>query len=134
MILTLLDFLWIFSKDPLLLLMLVFTLIILFLLARLYFGGRRVLEKDLEGPLEIVDDEDPILIDLANFREIRPVQVKGNVDNSVQVDEQRVDAEVKSLFNAEGPDACKYCFIFKDLSSIVCPNCGRLLNFSPRDE
>lgn len=122
MILTLLEILWPFSKEPLLLLMFVITLTNLLLLARVFFRRKRVIEKDVEGSLEMVDDEDPILIDIANLEESRPIQVNGNMDIQVQV-----DAEVQTLLSAEGPDACKYCFIFKDLSSVVCPNCGRLL-------
>lgn len=122
MILTLLEILWPFSKEPLLLLMFVITLTNLLLLARVFFRRKRVIEKDVEGSLEMVDDEDPILIDIANLEESRPIQVNGNIDIQVQV-----DAEVQTLLSAEGPDACKYCFIFKDLSSVVCPNCGRLL-------
>lgn len=113
-------------------LMLVFTLINLFLLVRFSLRRRRVLEKEVEGPLILVNDEDPILIEIANLEGIRPVQVKGIVD--IQVDERRDDADVKTLLSAEGLDACKYCSIFKDLSSLVCPNCGRLLKVTPRVE
>ena len=103
-------------------LMFVITLTNLLLLARVFFRRKRVIEKDVEGSLEMVDDEDPIFIDIANLEESRPIQVNENMDIRVQV-----DAEVQTLLSAEGPDACKYCFIFKDLSSVVCPNCGRLL-------
>ncbi len=65
-------------------------------------------------------DDDPILIDIANLDQSRPIQVEGNPDI-------QVDAEVQTLLSDEGLDACKYCFIFNDLSSMVCPNCGRLL-------
>lgn len=132
MILTLLDYLWTFSKEPILLVMLVFALINLLLLARLLFKRRRKIEKYVVGPLEIKDDEDPFLIDVANLEEIRPVRVNGNID--IQVNEGRVDVKVQTSFSAEGPDECKYCSIFKDLSSVVCPNCGRLLKVTPQVE
>ena len=132
MILTLLDYLWTFSKEPILLVMLVFALINLLFLARLLFKRRRIIEKDVVGPLEIKDDEDPFLIDVANLEEIRPVRVNGNID--IQVNEGRVDVKVQTLLSAEGPDACKYCSIFADLSSVVCPNCGRLLKVTPQVE
>ena len=132
MILTLLDYLWIFSKEPILLVMLVFALINLLLLARLLFKRRRIIEKYVVGPLEIKNDEAPFLIDVANFEEIRPVRVNGNID--IQGKEGRVDVKVQTSFSAEGPDECKYCSIFKDLSSVVCPNCGRLLKVTPQVE
>jgi len=132
MILTLLDYLWTFSKEPILLVMLVFALINLLLLARLLFKRRRIIEKYVVGPLEIKNDEDPFLIDVANLEEIRPVRVNGNID--IQVNEGRVDVKVHTSFSAEGPDECKYCSIFKDLSSVVCPNCGRLLKVTPQVE
>ena len=132
MILTLLDYLWIFSKDPILLVMLVFALINLLLLARLLFKRRRIIEKYVVGPLEIKNDEAPFLIDVANLEEIRPVRVNGNID--IQGKEGRVDVKVQISFSAEGPDECKYCSIFKDLSSVVCPNCGQLLKVTPQVE
>ncbi len=132
MILTLLDYLWIFSKEPILLVMLVFALINLLLLARLLFKRRRIIEKYVVGPLEIKNDEAPFLIDVANLEEIRPVRVNGNIN--IQGKEGRVDVKVQTSFSAEGPDECKYCSIFKDLSSVVCPNCGRLLKVTPQVE
>lgn len=114
--------------------MIVFALINLLLLARLLFRRSRVNENDVEGRLERVDDEDPVLLDVANFREIRPVQVNMNRDIQVQVKEEEFDAKVQTLPPAEGPDTCKYCSIFKDLSSVVCPNCGRLLKVIPQVE
>jgi hypothetical protein len=132
MILTLLDYLWTFSKEPILLVMLVFALINLLLLARLLFKRRRIIEKYVVGPLEIKNDEAPFLIDVANLEEIRPVRVNGNID--IQGKEGRVDVKVQTSFSAEGPDECKYCSIFKDLSSVVCPNCGRLLKVTPQVE
>ncbi len=129
MILTLLDYLGPFSKEPLLLLMLSFTLMNLLLLARLFFRKRPVLEKAMEGTLEMVDEEAPILIDVATLEEIQPVQTNGNVDIRVQV-----DTEVLPLLSGEDPDACKYCLIFNGLSSVVCPNCGRLLKNTPQPE
>ncbi len=127
MILTLLDYLGTFSKEPLLLLMLAFTLMNLLLLARLFFRKRPVLEKAMEGTLEMADEEEPILIDVATLEEIQPVQTNGNV-------EFQVDTEVIPLLSGEEPDACKYCLIFKGLSSVVCPNCGRLLKNTIKPE
>ena len=127
MILTLLDYLGTFSKEPLLLLMSAFTLMNLLLLARLFFRKRPVLEKAVEGTLEMVDEEEPILIDIATLEESSPVQTNGNVDIRVQVDTEDI-----TLLSSEEPDTCKYCLIFKELSSVVCPNCGRPLKNTPR--
>ncbi len=120
--LTLLEYLGTFSKEPLLLLMFAFIPMNLLLLARLLFRKRQVLEKAVEGTLEIVDEEEPILIDIATLKETYPVQINGNVDIRVQVDTEDI-----TLLSGEAPDTCKYCLIFKELSSIVCPNCGRPL-------
>jgi len=125
MLLTLLDYLGTFSKEPLLLLMLAFTLMNLLLLARLFFRKRPVLDKTVEGALEMVDEGEPVLIEVAALEEIQPVQTDGDVD-------VQVDAEVVTLLSAEEPDACKYCLIFEGLSSVVCPNCGRPLKNTTR--
>jgi hypothetical protein len=134
MSLTLQDFLWAFSKEPLLLIMLIFTLINLLLLTRLSLRRRKVLKEDVTSPLVIISEEDQILIDVASVvEENRPVQVNGKVDNWIQVDEERVNSGVKTVSYSEEQDTCKYCFIFKDLSSVVCPNCGRRLNGTTQD-
>jgi hypothetical protein len=109
--------------------MLAFSLLNVILLSRFVFRRRRVLEKDVEGPLELNEAEDPILIDVANLEETRIVRGRG--DGDVPVNEVRVDAVIQPLLDAAEPDACKYCFIFQDLSSMVCPNCGRLLKVTP---
>ena len=132
MILTFLDYLGTFSKELILLVMLVFALINILLLARLVFRRRQAIDEEVEGPLEMVGDEDPILIDVATIKETRPVRGNGNMDIRAQVNEERFDGKVPTLLPAEGPDACKYCSIFQNLSSVVCPNCGRLLKVTPQ--
>ena len=109
-----------------------FALINLFLMARVLFRRRRGIEQNVQGPLEPVDDEDPILIDVAHLEDGRLVRVNGKGDIRIQVEEGRVGEKVQVAFPFEGSDECKYCSIFKDLSSVVCPNCGRLLKGTPQ--
>ena len=132
MILTLQDFFWLFSREPLLLVMSFFALFNLFLVARVLFRRSRGVEQDVQGPLEMVDDGDPILIDVANLEDGRLVRVDGEGDIRIQVEEGRVGENVQVASPFEGSDGCKYCSIFKDLSSVVCPNCGRLLKGTPQ--
>ncbi len=132
MILTLQDFSLLFSREHLLLVMSFFALINLFLMARVLFRRRRGIEQDVEGPLEMVDDGDPILIDVASLEDGRLVRVDGEGDTGIRVEEGGVGENVQVVSPSEGPDGCKYCTIFKDLSSIVCPNCGRLLMGTPQ--
>ena len=121
-----------FSREPLLWVMSFFALINLFLMARVLFRRRRGIEQIVQGPLEMVDDEDPILIDVANLEDGRLVRVNGKGDIRIQVEEGRFGENVQVVSPFEEPDGCKYCSIFKDLSSVVCPNCGRLLKGTPQ--
>ena len=132
MILTLQDFSLLFSREHLLLVMSFFALINLFLMARVLFRRRRGVEQDVEGPLEMVDDGDPILIDVASLEDGRLVRVDGEGDTGIRVEEGGVGENAQEVSPSEGPDGCKYCSIFKDLSSVVCPNCGRLLKGTPQ--
>ena len=109
-----------------------FALINLFLMARVLFRRRRGVEQDVEGPLEMVDEGDPVLIEVASLEDGRLVRVDGEGDTGVRVEEGGVGEDVQVVSPSEGPDGCKYCTIFKDLSSIVCPNCGRLLKGTPQ--
>ena len=109
-----------------------FALINLFLMARVLLRRRRGIEQIVQGPFEMVDDEDPVLIDVANLEDGRLVRVNGKGDVRVQVDEVRVGENVQVVSPFGESDGCKYCSIFKDLSSIVCPNCGRLLKGTPQ--
>jgi len=121
-----------FSREPLLLVMSFFALINLFLMARVLFRRRRGIEQIVQGPLEMVDDEDPILIDVANLEDGRLVRVNGKGYIRIQAEEGRLGENVQVVSPLEGSDGCKYCSIFKDLSSVVCPNCGRLLKGTPQ--
>jgi len=126
------DLLLLFSREPLLLVISFFALINLFLMARVLFRRRRGIEQIVQGPLEMVDDEDPILIDVANIEDGRLVRVNGKRYIRIQAEEGRLGENVQVVSLLEGSDGCKYCSIFKDLSSVVCPNCGRLLKGTPQ--
>ena len=108
------------------------ALINLFLMARILFRRRRGVEQNVQGPLDMVDAEDPILIDVANLEDGRLVRVNGKGYIRIQAEEGRLGENVQVVSPLEGSDGCKYCSIFKDLSPVVCPNCGRLLKGTPQ--
>ena len=62
--------------------------------------------------------------------EIRSVLIDGEVDMATQahLDTAELTVEIRPLLSSEKPDECEYCSIFKDLSTVVCPNCGKPLN------
>jgi len=130
--LTPLDIIWTLTEEPLLILMSVFALITLILLARILFRRGRITRKDVVKPLEtITEDKEQTLPDETTIApEIYPVLINGevNMKTHVLLKTAEVSTEIRPLLNSEEPDGCEYCSIFKDLSTIVCPNCGKPLN------
>ena len=117
--------------------MFVLTVIILFLTVRLVFRRRNVVEKELVSPLEMLNNEYQRVSDVTSIvQEFRLVRHDKTVDTKIsfQKDKEKVDPDINPLPITGGSDECKYCLIFKDLSSIVCPNCGRPLNLSTRNQ
>jgi len=130
--LTPLDFIRRLTEEPLLVLLSVFALINLILLARIFFSRGRIAKKDVVKPLEVItEDKGLTLLDETTVApEIYPVLINGEVDIGTLVLLKTAEAstEIRPLLSSEEPDNCEYCSIFKDLSTIVCPNCGKPLN------
>ncbi len=126
------------TEEPLLILMSVFALINLFLLAKIFFSRGRIARKDKVKPLEVIteDKEQTLLDETAVAPEIYPVLLNGEVDLATQVllKTAITNTEIRPLLSSEEPDKCEYCSIFKDLSTIVCPNCGKPLNLPRAQE
>ena len=120
------------SEEPLLILMSVVSVITLMLLVRVFFKRGSAAGRDVAKPLEtIADDEEQTLSEeTIAAPEIRSVLIDGEVDMATQVhlETAEVSAEIRPLLSPEKPDECEYCSIFKDLRTVVCPNCGRPLN------
>jgi hypothetical protein len=121
-----------FSEEPLLILISVVSVITLMLLLRVFFKRGSAAGRDVAEPLEtIADDEEQALPEeTIAAPEISPVVIDGEIDVATQViiKAEDVIAEIRPLLSPEKPDECEYCSIFKDLGTVVCPNCGRPLN------
>jgi hypothetical protein len=54
-------------------------------------------------------------------------QIEHNVK---EVFDEKLDIkpEIRPIFGKETSESCGYCSIFKDIGTMVCPNCGRPLN------
>ena len=132
LMLTPLDFILRLTEEPLLVLMSVFALITLILLARIFFSRGRIARKDVVKPLEMITEDKGLKLPEETIvaPEIYPVLVNGEVDMATHVllKTAEVSTEIRPLLNSEEPDGCEYCSIFKDLGTIVCPNCGKPLN------
>ena len=120
------------SEEPLLILMSVVAVITLILLVRVFFKGGGTARRDVAKPLETIadDEEQKLPEETIATPEIRSVLIDGEVDMATQVhlETAEVSAEIRPLLSSEKPDECEYCSIFKDLGTVVCPNCGRPLN------
>ena len=130
--LTSLDVLWRLSEDPLLLLLSIVSVFTLVLLVRVLFRGGGTVGGDVAKPLEtIAEDEEQTPPEENHVApEIRSVLIDGEVDLATQevLVTAEASAEIRPLLSPEEPDECEYCPIFKDLGTVVCPNCGRPLN------
>ena len=127
------DAFWRLLEEPLLLLLFIVSVLTLILLVRVFFKGRRTAGGDVVKSLEMIaEGEVRSLAETIAAPEIRPVLIDGevNVTNQVHVEATVLSAEIRPLLSPEEPDECEYCSIFKDLGTVVCPNCGRLLNIS----
>ncbi len=137
-VLTSLDVFWRLSEEPLLILMSLVVVITLILLVRVFFKGGGTAGRDVAKPLEtIADDEEQTLPEeTIATPEISPVIIDGEIDVATQahIKTEDVITEIRPLLSPEKPDECEYCSIFKDLGTVVCPNCGRPLNLPRRHE
>jgi len=131
-VLTPLDVFWRLTEQPLLILMSVVAVITLILLVRVLLKGGGTAGRDVAKPLEtIADDEEQTLPEeTIAAPEISPVIIDGEIDVATQahIKTEDVITEIRPLLSPEKPDQCEYCSIFKDLRTVVCPNCGRPLN------
>jgi hypothetical protein len=132
LVLTPLEILWRLSEEPPLVLISVVSVMTLILLVRVFFKRGGTAGRDVAKPLEtIADDKEQTLPEeTIATPEISPVIIDGEIDVATQahVKAEDVIAEIRPLLSPEKPDECEYCSIFKDLSTVVCPNCGRPLN------
>lgn len=129
---TYLDILSVLSEEPLLILLFFITLINALYIIRILFRKDKTTNIDISKPLEtIVEVQEQILRDSEMFEsEIRQIEINGEIKIELpnQMSDIKERAEIRTLLIAEGPNTCNYCSIFKGLSSVVCPNCGRPLN------
>ena len=126
----LLDSFWSYSKEPLLLTMFGLTVVNLFFMARLLFRRKNVVEKDLVSRFEVLNNGCQRVPEVSSIVQgIHTVHTDETVDIKIplQKNKKKLDPDINFLPITDGSDECKYCIIFKDLSSIVCPSCGRPL-------
>ncbi|UCH57517.1 MAG: hypothetical protein JSV18_00940 [Candidatus Bathyarchaeota archaeon] len=130
---TLEELLWRFSEEPIIPLLIVATLANLILITRVLL--RRRGSRDVVQPREIiVENEARQLHEEKGVKpEISPIPIVEEVESliSLPLKDRDVGLEIRPLLVIEKPDQCAYCAIFKDLSTVVCPNCGRPLNIKP---
>lgn len=61
--------------------------------------------------------------------EIKPIPDDETLELEItSLPERDVRPEIRPILEERSPDSCEYCALFKDLGTMVCPNCGRPLN------
>ena len=131
-ILTPLEILWRLSEEPLLVLLSIVSVMTLILLVRIIIKRGRAAGRGEAEYLETIAEDKELMMPEETIvtPEIRSVLIDGEVDMATQahLDTAEISVEIRPLLSPEKPDECEYCSIFKDLSTVVCPNCGRPLN------
>lgn len=91
---------------------------------------------------ELVSEEVPNLEAAAQEAPIFPLQGEEQIEVEIKpipddktleleitsLPEKEVKKEIRPVLEEMSPDSCEYCSLFKDLGTMVCPNCGRPLN------
>ena len=91
---------------------------------------------------ELVSEEVPNLEAAAQDAPIVPLQGEEQIEVEIKpipddktleleitsLPEKEVKTEIRPVLEEMSPDSCEYCSLFKDLGTMVCPNCGRPLN------
>jgi len=78
-----------------------------------------------------VKNEIPPLMDEGEAKqEILPLPDENELEQVIPLlpDEGELKQEIRPLLEERTSESCEYCAIFKDLGTMVCPNCGRPLN------
>ncbi len=81
---------------------------------------------------EIGDDEKPTH-DYTEAVEKR--SLKSKIKELLETRENEKDEiklEIGSVLEEETRESCAYCNMFRDIGTMVCPNCGRTLNLKSR--
>jgi len=47
-------------------------------------------------------------------------------------EKDEIKLEIGPVLEEETRESCSYCYMFRDIGTMVCPNCGRTLNFKSR--
>ena len=105
--------------------------IFLILFIRVFTRKKSVRKENLSDNLKADVDDSMITVDGEIKTEIMPVFTNGQIEQVSKGHEiTRSSVEIRPLLNRDELDQCEYCSIFKDLGTIVCPNCGEPLNLS----
>ena len=124
-------------QRPLLIIISLIAILNFLLLIRVLLH-RNNLKEDSGRPTDIVNEEITLVVNNEEIieSEIHPIIIDGEVDSSLlkSSSDKLIHSEISPLLGNENPDQCTHCQIFKDLNSIVCPNCGRALNIKQRIE
>lgn len=125
-----------FLEQPLLVLVSLVALLNVVMIIKVIIRRKNYAEKGNEKPsnltTKVESSQRPKIESIKP--EIRPIIVNGEVDSEIleHTSNMLERGEIHSLIIKDDPNQCEYCQIFKDLKTIVCPNCGRPLNIKSR--
>ena len=62
------------------------------------------------------------------------IETRENVNplSKIKNEKDEIKPEIGSVPEEETRESCPYCYMFRDIGTMVCPNCGRTLNFKSR--
>ncbi len=76
-----------------------------------------------EAPIVSLGGEEQLEVEIKSIPDDKTLELE-----ITSLPEKEVKTEIRPVLEEMSPDSCEYCSLFKDLNTMVCPNCGRPLN------
>lgn len=60
------------------------------------------------------------------------LESRENASAQIKNEKDEIQPKIGPILEEESEESCPYCYMFRDIGTMVCPNCGRTLNLKSR--